>query len=125
MRVIKCPNCQAELPVDGIPAGTRIQCAGCENKFYMPDKTVAPVAPGYAQRKDSDIFIALIFVTLVIIGIFTAYGIKILAEQREEQRKQSIRQALRDSEKYLRELDDWKQNILKDFKPLPPPPNIR
>jgi ribosomal protein S27E len=37
MRVIKCPNCQAELPVDFIAPGTRIECAMCDHKFILPE----------------------------------------------------------------------------------------
>jgi hypothetical protein len=35
MRVIICPNCQAELQVGDIEPGTRIECAACDHKFVL------------------------------------------------------------------------------------------
>lgn len=37
MRIIKCPNCQAELQVEDIEPGTRIECAACDHKFVLPE----------------------------------------------------------------------------------------
>ena len=38
MRIIKCPNCHAELPADFIAPGTRVECALCDAKFVVPEE---------------------------------------------------------------------------------------
>lgn len=37
MKTIKCPNCQAELPVDFVAPGTKIECAMCDHQFVLPE----------------------------------------------------------------------------------------
>ena len=122
MRTIKCPNCQAELPIDGIPPGTRVQCAGCENKFYIPEAVAVFETP---ENKYKSIILAVVVVVgFILIIVAATCGNKIVANIyeffdgsiAEQQRIEKINKRVREIENFQRELDDWEKNITSGFK---------